>query len=91
MVKKTKEELSEELNEVLPIDEEIDFTRLIKDDLMALYHLLKDPKRFVRMYIMERGEDKVADMIVVLRDILKEGEEKKIGRGKILGKLFDFD
>jgi len=89
---KTKDELSEELNQVLPIDEQIDFTRLLKDDLWVLYQLLKDPRRFAKEYLMEKGEDKIADLIVSAKEVLEEeGKRPKIGRGKLLSKLLDID
>lgn len=85
---KTKEELSEEINENFPLEEDIDWSKLSKEDLLQIKPLLAKPRQFVRQYFMEQGEDKVADMIVTAKQSLDKGEEeKKIGEGKIISNI----
>lgn len=84
-MKKTKEDMSKEINKALPIEYEIDFTKLTKEDLVVFHQLVKDPKKFVRELITKKGQSLMSE---VVSDITK-GKGDKIGEGKIIKRVLE--
>jgi len=85
MVNKTKDELSEELNEILGTS--IDFTKLTKEDLTSLYEaILKLKEGMVIFPLLDKRKEQIGKMV-------KKGERilpalKSIGESRgILGIL----
>lgn len=87
----TKQEISEKINQSFPLEEDIDWSKLSKEDLLLIKPLLSDPKDFIKKFAMDKGEERVADMIMLLHEGMEErrGEdgELKIGEGKIISSL----
>lgn len=89
----TKEEISNQINETFPLDEDIDWSKLSKEDLLLIKPLLTDPKGYVKKYAMDKGEERVADLILILKQGLEERKETeeglKFGEGKIINKIIN--
>ena len=66
----TKEELSDRLNEVLDLEDEIDFTRMTKEDLERLVTAL-DPARLIQTGIKQLRSKARRDLLErPLKDLL---------------------
>lgn len=66
----TKEELSDRLNEVLDLEDEIDFTRMTKEDLEKLVTAL-DPARLIQTGIKQLRSKARRDLLErPLKDLL---------------------
>lgn len=89
----TKQEISDSINENFPLEEDLDWTKMTKEDLLHIKPLLTDPKSFVKQFAMEKGEDRVADLIILMKEELDErnesDEDLKIGEGKLISKVID--
>lgn len=83
-----KDELSEKMNELLDLDEEIDFTRLIKTDLEALYEFVSNSSNLIALGVKSlRGKVRKDLLERPLKDLLEVPEDGEDGGPLGLGIL----
>jgi len=88
-----KEELSDQLNEILGLEEPIDFSRLLKEDLERLVEAFKDPKALIRLGVRRlRGKARERVMEYLIEEFLgRERDEGPLGFGILPRILKRFD
>ena len=86
----TKEELSEKINEILGLEDTIDFSKMTKEDLESLLKVVEEPANLIRMgwkNAREKVKKEVLEEILgrpILEEILsKTGEEGEGDKGPL--------
>jgi len=86
----TKEELSERLNEIMGLEDPIDFSKMTKEDLESLLKIIGEPSNLIRIgwkNAREKVKKEVLEEILgrpILEEILsKMGEEAEGDKGPL--------
>lgn len=87
----TKEELSDRLNEILGLEETVDFTKMTKEDLEYLLKVVDDPSSLIRIgwkNLRDKAKKEILEELMgrpFLDEVLKGVPTKEEGKGGLLG------